>query len=140
MQHVADNNARRNPASWHPLAPGIAMQILRLSRETGHFTVIIRAESGGVLPRHRHLAPAEIYILSGNGTHPQTGPFRKDDYIYECQGAVHDAVVFDEPVELLMVSYGPSAFLDEQNQVRFFMDAHMLAGTAAERAPVPVDG
>lgn len=130
MQHIADNADRRNPASWRPLAPGIAMQVLRLSQETGHFTVIIKANSGSVLPRHRHLAPAEIYILSGNGTHPQTGRFEKDDYIYERSGALHDAVVFDEPVKLLMVSYGPSAFLDDQDQVRFFMDAQMLAGDA----------
>lgn len=133
MQQIADNNYRRDPDSWRPLAPGIAMQILRLSEETGQFTVIIKAEKGSVLPRHRHLAPAEIYILSGSGTHPQTGRYRQDDYIYERSGALHDAVVFDEPVELLMVSYGPSAFLDDQDQVRFFMDAQMLAGDTAGR-------
>jgi 2,4'-dihydroxyacetophenone dioxygenase len=131
MQHVTDNKDRKNPASWRPLAPGITMQILRVSQETGHFTVIIKAEAGSVLPRHRHLAAAEIYILSGNGTHPQTGPFHEDDYIYECQGAVHEAVVFDEPVELLMVSYGPSAFLNDQEGVQFLMDARMLASAAA---------
>lgn len=127
MQCIANNDERKNPASWRPLAPGIAMQILRMSPETGQFTVIIRADSGSVLPRHRHLAPAEIYILSGNGTHPQSGRFSKDDYIYEKPGALHEAVVFDEPVQLLMVSYGPSAFLDDRDQVQFFMDVQMLA-------------
>jgi len=126
MQFVVINDERTNPATWRQLAPGVVMQILRLSEETGQFTLIIKAACGSVLPRHRHLAPAEIYVLSGNGTHPQTGRFRKGDYIFEKAGALHEAVVFDEPVELLMVSYGPSAFLDEIGQLRFFMDTQFL--------------
>ncbi|HNP35243.1 MAG TPA: 2,4'-dihydroxyacetophenone dioxygenase family protein [Woeseiaceae bacterium] len=126
MHYIVENDHRADPASWRPLAPGIAMQILRMSRETGQYTVIIQADKGSVLPRHRHLSPSEIYILSGSGTHPQTGTFKADDYIYENAGAVHDAVMFDEPVKLLMVSYGASAFLDDNDQVLFLLDVHQL--------------
>lgn len=126
MHYTVENSHRADPVSWRPLAPGIAMQILRMSPETGQFTVIIQADSGSVLPRHRHLSPAEIYILSGSGTHPQTGAFTTDDYIYEQAGAVHDAVVFEEPVTLLMVSYGASAFLDDNDRVQFFLDVNQL--------------
>ncbi len=103
------------------------MQVLRLNEATGQFTVIIKAERGSVLPRHRHLGSAEIYILSGSGEHPQTGRYKKDDYIFEAAGALHDAVVFDEPVRLIMLSHGPSAFLDDSDQVQFLMDAPTLA-------------
>lgn len=131
MHYIVDNDYRTDPASWRPLAPGVAMQILRMSTETGQFTVIIRADKGSVLPRHRHLSPGEIYILSGSGTQPQTGPFKPGDYFFENAGAVHDAFMFDEPVKLLMVSYGASAFLDDNDGVLFLLDVHQLQSQSA---------
>lgn len=127
MMYLADNKRRNESSSWIDIAPGVSIHVLKVSTETGHFTTLIRANLGSTLPRHRHLAPAEIYILSGNGEHPQSGTFEVGDYIYESNGAVHEAVEFKEGVELLMVSYGPSAFLDDNDGILYLMDAGMLS-------------
>lgn len=107
---------------WHPLAPGVFMKVLRCSDETALFTVMIKAEAGSVLPRHKHLGPAEIYILEGRASHPQTGENVAGDYIYEHTGAVHEPVQFDEDVVLFMINHGPSAFLNDDDSVKFVMD------------------
>ncbi|GAH38963.1 unnamed protein product, partial [marine sediment metagenome] len=114
-----------------PLGPGFGIQVLRTDERTGHFTVMIRAEAGSVLPRHKHLGAAEIYILSGKGVHPQTGAFSTGDYIFEEEGAIHDEVHFAETCDMLMVNYGPSAFLTPDNQPTYRMDIPMLKGLAA---------
>lgn len=124
--YLSDNNQRNESSNWFNLAPGVLIHILRVSTETGHFTTLVKASAGSTLPRHRHLGPAEVYILLGSGEHPQTGEFSVGDYIYETSGALHEEVEFQEDVELLMISQGPSAFLDKNDRVLYFMDASML--------------
>ena len=119
---------------WLPLAPGVGVRILRFNPDSVGYTVMIRAEPGGVLPRHRHLDEAEIYIVRGSGTHPQTGDFRPGDFICEKKGAVHDALEFTELTELLMVARGPSAFLAPDGSDMFFMDIPMLQGLSQSAA------
>ena len=113
---------------WLPLAPKVGIRVLRMDPASGGFTVMLRAEPGGVLPRHRHLAEAEIYMIKGSGTHPQTGDFRPGDFITERDGAIHDALEFGEETVLLMVSRGPSAFLAPDGSDMYFMDVPMLQG------------
>ncbi|PLB44944.1 hypothetical protein P170DRAFT_450007 [Aspergillus steynii IBT 23096] len=130
MQQDKDcmNTINSNSLPWLPLAPKVWIKILRLSPETESYTVIVRAEPGGVLPRHRHLDNAEIFILKGNGAHPQTGIFAQGDYVTERKGATHEPLVFQEETELLMISNGPSAFLDDNDQTLYLMDVPMLQG------------
>lgn len=116
---------------WLPLGPGFTVRLLHMDEKTGHFTVMIRAEAGSILPRHKHLGSAEIYVMNGAGLHPQTGAFKAGDYIFEEEGAIHDDVQFHEDCTLLMVNYGPSAFLSPDNQPTYRMDIPMLQGLAA---------
>ncbi|MCK9511052.1 MAG: cupin domain-containing protein [Pigmentiphaga sp.] len=116
---------------WLPLAPQVFVKIIKLVPETGAFSVMIRAEPGGVLPRHKHLESAEIFILKGEGEHKQTGPFRPGDYVSERKGAVHDALPFHQETELLMVCNGPSAFLGPNDETLYLMDVPMLQQLAA---------
>lgn len=37
---------------------------------TGSYTIMVRVEARGVLPQHRHLDNAAIYIIKVNGAHP----------------------------------------------------------------------
>ncbi|KAL0934392.1 cupin conserved barrel [Colletotrichum truncatum] len=119
---------------WHPLASKVWIKLVKLSPETGTYTVIIRAEKGGVLPRHRHIESAEIYVLRGDGNHPQTGHFAQGDFVSERKGAIHDPLVFEEEVEMLMMSNGPSAFIDDEGRDLFLMDVPMLQRLAETEA------
>lgn len=111
---------------WLPLAPRVFVKVIKLVPETGAFSVMIRAEPGGILPRHKHLESAEIYILKGTGVHRQTGPFQAGDYVSEPKGAIHDALPFDQETELLMVCQGASAFLGPNDEPMYHMDIPML--------------
>ncbi|KAH7178843.1 RmlC-like cupin domain-containing protein [Fusarium sp. MPI-SDFR-AT-0072] len=116
---------------WLPLAPKIWIKLIKLTPETGSYTVMIRAEPGGVLPRHRHVKSAEIYILKGNGDHPQAGHFEKGDYVSEHEGARHDPLVFEVETEMLMISEGASVFVDDDGNDLYAMDIPMLQNLAA---------
>lgn len=111
---------------WLPLAPQVFVKIIKLIPETGAFSVMIRAEPGGVLPRHKHIESAEIFIIKGEGEHKQTGYYRPGDYVSEHKGAIHDALPFAEETELLMICNGPSAFLGPNDETLYMMDVPML--------------
>lgn len=125
---VIDTNAME----WRTLAPGVGIKVLRLDRVSGAWTVMIRSEKGSVLPPHRHDGLAEIYIIKGSGNHPETGDFKTGDYVLESDGAIHSALHFEEEVVQIMVSHGPSAFLNEDGSVAFMMDVDMLTSFAEE--------
>ena len=118
MSQDAGYSIKTGALEWIPIAPGINVRIVRRSDETGHFTVVQHSVAGSKLPRHRHLAPAELYILKGHGLHPQTGPWGEGDYIYEHMGAIHEAFVFDQEATLLMISQGPIVRLDTDGSMR----------------------
>ncbi|BCR88871.1 uncharacterized protein ACHE_50069S [Aspergillus chevalieri] len=124
--HDAGYTINTNSLPWLPLAPKVTIKIIKLVPSTGEYSIMVHAEPGGILPRHRHLENAEIYILKGSGAHPQTGEFVQGDYVSEAKGATHDAVVFGDEVELLMVSRGASVFLGEDGEELYTMDVNWL--------------
>nr|RBQ94635.1 hypothetical protein FVER53263_07660 [Fusarium verticillioides] len=114
-----------------PLAPRIWIRLIKLTPETGSYTVMIRAEPGGVLPRHRHVKSAEISILKGNGDHPQAGHFEKGDYVSEHEGSQHDPLVFEVETEMFMFSERASVFVDDDENDLYATDVPMLQSLAA---------
>lgn len=132
--HSGGDTVHCNDLKWLPLASNVWIKLVKISTETGAYTVIVRAERRGVLPRHRHIESAEIYVIRGDGKHPQTGHFAQGDYISEQKGAVHDQLVFEEEVEMLMMSNGPSMFIDDEGRGLFLMDIPMLQGLAKSAA------
>ncbi|KAE8153233.1 RmlC-like cupin domain-containing protein [Aspergillus avenaceus] len=128
-----------NKLPWLPLAPKVFVRIIKLDPQTGEHTIMVRAEPGGLLPRHRHEDSAEIYVLKGGGAHPQTGSFVAGDYVSEIKGAVHDPLPFECETELLMVSRGASVFLADDGSDLYVMDVDMLqrlAGGAIATASI----
>ncbi|KAL4966061.1 RmlC-like cupin domain-containing protein [Aspergillus stella-maris] len=129
MQH-SDNDAgftvHCKDLQWHSIAPKVLIKVVKLVPETGEYTIMVRSEAGGVLPRHRHVEGSEIYILKGTGAHPQTGAFSEGDYVSESKGAVHDPLPYDQETELLMVSRGLSVFLADDGSDLYTMDVEML--------------
>src|SRR5690554_695145 len=79
---------------WRTLAPGVGIKVLRLDRESGAWTIMIRSEKGSVLPPHRHIGNSEIYIIKGMGHHEQAGHFKTGDYVLEPNGATHSPLFF----------------------------------------------
>lgn len=116
---------------FKPLAERVDMRVVYLDESTGAWTVMIHAHPGSVLPRHQHLSQAEIFIIEGAGSHPQTGDYKQGDYVIEPAQAIHDAVVFDEKVLMIMRSAGDVAFLNDDDSVAFMMDRNMIRGFAA---------
>ncbi|KAM5355075.1 hypothetical protein ACJ41O_001721 [Fusarium nematophilum] len=123
-----------NALKWLPLAPKVWIKLVQASPDTGGYTVIVRAEKGGLLPRHRHLETAQIYIIKGAGDHPQTGPFNQGDFVTEHKGALHEPLAFDVETELLMISQGASVFLDDDGNDLYAMDVPMLQRLAESAA------
>lgn len=132
--HDGGDTVPCNDLKWLPLAPKVWIKLVKLVPETGAYTVIVRSEKGGVLPRHRHVESAEIYAIRGDGKHPQTGHFSQGDYVSERKGAVHDQLVFEEEVEMLLISSGPSMFIDDEGRDLFLMDIPMIQGLAGSVA------
>lgn len=133
MSESHEDTVHCDDLPWLPLAPRVHVKVIKLVPETGAFSVMIRAEPGGTLPRHKHLEAAEIFILKGAGEHPQTGAFRQGDYVSERKGAIHEELYFDEEVELLMICNGPSAFLGPKDETRYLFDVPMLQQLAQFR-------
>lgn len=117
---------------WRELAPGVGIKVLRLDKESGAWTIMIKSEAGSVLPPHRHEGLSEIYILQGSGRHEEAGEFKAGDYVIEPDGAVHSPLFFTEEVVQIMVAQGPSAFLAEDGSVAFMMDVEMLERFAGQ--------
>lgn len=120
-----------NDLEWRELAPGVGIKVLRLDDQSGAWSVMIRSEPGSVLPPHRHDALSEIFILKGQGTHPETGDFQAGDFVIEPAGAIHSPLFFTEEVIQIMISQGPSTFLAEDGSETFVMDVPMLKNFAA---------
>lgn len=134
MSYEGGHTVHPDELPWLPLAPKVYVKVLKVDRDTGGYSVMIRAEEGGVLPPHQHNESAEIYIIKGEGTHAQTGFYKKGDYISEPKGAKHDALPFTEETILLMIANGSSEFLDEEGNVQHVMDINMLDYLAASHA------
>lgn len=108
---------------WTPLAPGIEMQIFHADEVTGVWTVKILMHGGSTLPPHRHVGASEFYILSGRGTHPESGDFEPGTYAHEPKDAVHSPVHAEDDILLYMTSYGPGVFTKPSGDTLYVGDA-----------------
>lgn len=103
---------------WIPLGPGVAFKPLRfLSRDEGR-VLLLQLEPGTVVPRHRHLGEVHAYNLAGRrrlDTGAVVGP---GGYVYEPVGNVDSwTAVGDEPVIVLVTTYGAMEYLAEDGEV-----------------------
>jgi anti-sigma factor ChrR (cupin superfamily) len=116
-----------NTLDWTELSEGIAFKVLRLSQETGTWTVIFRCQPGSTFAPHLHLGAGEYYVIKGRMDY-RAGTANSGGYGYEPLGVFHEKTVFPEYTELYFTNHGPVAFVDEQKNitsvldVRFFQD------------------
>lgn len=101
---------------WIEVPGGNAVKVLRVSEETGSWTALFRAAKGTVNPPHVHLGPADFYMISGMMEY-RGGVSRAGDWIYEPNGARHEATTHPEETVYLANVHGAIAFLGDDDQI-----------------------
>jgi len=115
---------------WIETGSGNAMKVLRVSEESGSWTALIKAAAGTVNARHRHLGPADFYVISGSIEY-RGGFARAGSWVYEPAGVVHEATSHPEETLYLANVHGPIAMLDESDNVVRISDGASMAKLAA---------
>jgi len=112
---------RTGKEAWIQSGDGNEFKVLRISKETGAWSALIRAKKGQVNPPHTHLGPADFYVISG-GFDYRGGSARAGDWVYEPAGAVHEAT--SHPVDTVYLAnvYGPVGFHDEKGNISHVLD------------------
>jgi len=121
---------------WAPFSPGIWLKLLRVSPETGTWTVLLKCEAGSAFARHRHLAAGEYFMLSGRmelrgGAHAGGVTAVAGDYGYEPVSVIHDSTAFPVESEMLFTNHGAVQFLDENDATSFVLDWEAIQRMAA---------
>ena len=112
---------RTGKEAWIKTGDGNEFKVLRISKETGAWSALIRAKKGQVNPSHTHLGAADFYVISG-GFDYRGGSARAGDWVYEPAGAVHEAT--SHPVDTIYLAnvYGPVVFHDEKGNLAHVLD------------------
>lgn len=106
---------------WHMMGPGTWFKLLRISEETGAWTILIKMEKGSRFAPHKHLGAAEFFVTKGSFDY-RAGTAKVGDYGYEPLGAIHGATTATEETEYTFTAYGPIAFLNEDGSVQLLFD------------------
>ncbi len=103
---------------WIPLGEGNYTKPLRLDRVYGRWVTLFKAESGGVVARHRHVGPVTAFILEGSWHYLERDwVATKGKVIYEPPGDVHTLVTGDEGTVTLFQMEGALIYLDDEENV-----------------------
>lgn len=110
---------------WTPMGEGSWAKVLRTCAETGAWTVLFKQAAGSVAPPHKHLAPADFYVLEGcieyRGGVAKAGHFAREPI-----NAVHERTLFSEETVYLFTSYGPLAMYGPDGSIAGVLDAEAL--------------
>jgi quercetin dioxygenase-like cupin family protein len=118
---------RTSEGQWVDWGPGIQMQLLRASAETGHWTCLFKCEAGSSFGRHEHLGAGEFYVLKGKVVvrgGPEEGGMVsvEGDYVCEPNGVIHNENWFPEETIVYFSNHGPLKFLDDDDNVTMIVD------------------
>jgi anti-sigma factor ChrR (cupin superfamily) len=117
---------RTSEMEWIPFADGISYKILRVSPESGVWTVIFHCEKGSAFAPHVHYGAGEYLMLSGVMDY-RMGVAHAGDYGYEPLGVYHDRTNFLEDTDIWFTNHGPIAFVDEEGAVISILDWKFFA-------------
>jgi len=121
---------------WAPFSEGIWLKLLRLSPETGSWTILLKCAAGSSFARHRHLGAGEYFMLSGRmevrgGAAAGGVPAVAGDYGWEPVSVIHDSTCFPEPSEFIFTNHGAVQFLDEEDKTVFVLDWEAIQAMVA---------
>lgn len=110
-----------NKLPWCPLPqiPGAQMKPLRVGKETGQFTIVMKLRAGTVMPRHVLMGPQDTFILSGELQYakgplaegPSKGKVGPGIWGYSPALVVMEGCKANKDTEMLITYYAPVAFL-----------------------------
>lgn len=117
LPHLGDlHTFIRADAPWIEQSPMTAIKVLWVGRESGTWVSMHRWKAGFVARRHKHLAPAHVFCLSGKMRHNDTdaimGP---GDYSYEPSGVIHGATTAIEDNVHLIFQLGAVLHLNDDD-------------------------
>ncbi|HTW06500.1 MAG TPA: 2,4'-dihydroxyacetophenone dioxygenase family protein [Acidimicrobiales bacterium] len=106
---------------WVPQADGVFFKPLRVDREHGTWTNLLRVTRQGTVSRHRHLAPVEAWVISGEWRYLERDwVARPGTYIFEPEGDIHTLVNNGEATMVtLFCIHGPIEYLGPGGEVVF---------------------
>lgn len=116
---------RTKNGKWLSAGDGNEFMVLRISKETGAWSALVRAKAGQVNAPHTHVGPADFYVISG-GFDYRGGSAREGDWVYESAGAVHEATTHPMDTVYLANVYGPVAFHDKEGKITGILDWRMV--------------
>ncbi len=111
-----DGLVRAGEIAWSDDMGGDRVKVLRVSAESGSYSALFKAAAGTTNPRHRHLGPADFYIIEGSIEY-RGGCARAGDWVYEAAGALHENTHHPEDTIYLANVHGPIAYLDADDNV-----------------------
>ena len=112
---------RTKNKEWIDAGDGNQFLVLRISKETGAWSALVKARAGQVNAPHTHIGPADFYVLSG-GFDYRGGSAREGDWVYEPAGAVHEATTHPVDTVYLANVHGPVAFHDNKGGIAGILD------------------
>ena len=112
---------RTKNKQWISAGDGNEFLVLRISKETGAWSALVKAKAGQVNAPHTHIGPADFYVISG-GFDYRGGSAREGDWVYEPAGAVHDATTHPMDTVYLANVHGPVAFHDNKGGIAGILD------------------
>lgn len=140
---IEDTYVHTDGMAWLPFSEGITWKPLRMSGETGAWTVLFKCQAGSGFARHKHLGAGEYYMVSGKmevrggiqagGITAVTG-----DYGYEPSGMIHDWTNFVEDTVFYFTNYGPLQFIDDEDNIVAVLDWQGLLEMEAAAATAEV--
>lgn len=113
--------------AWLPFFPGFDFKVLRVSAETGTWTILIKSEPGAAFPSHTHLGAGEYYMVSGRmevrgGAANGGVTAHAGDYGFEPNGIVHDHTEFPVETVLFFTNHGAVNFTDPEGRSILLLD------------------
>jgi quercetin dioxygenase-like cupin family protein len=106
----------RADAPWIEQSPMTAIRILWIGRESGAWVSMHRWKKGFVARRHKHLAPAHVFCLSGKMRHNDNEAIMcPGDYSYEPAGSIHRATTAIEDNVHLIFQMGAILHLNDDD-------------------------
>jgi hypothetical protein len=124
---------------WMPVGEGAWTKVLRACVETGEWTVMLKQAADTFVLPHKHLAPADFYVLQGSVEY-RGGVARAGQFAREPMGAVHERTSFSEETIYLFTSYGPLVMLGPDGQLGGVTDAVVMQAIMEAQSKLAAKG